>query len=89
MNHRIFKVLICMAVVLSLASSGMCPIIAMHPPETTCQKARTVHEGIGTAVAGQCHVLPCQAKDRHPLFLMADASVGRSKTQDRQAPQPQ
>jgi len=87
MNHRIFKFLICMAVVLSLASGGVCPIFAKHPPETFCKKTRTVHKGIGTAAAGKCHVLPCQAKDRHRLFLMGDASTGRSKTQDRQARQ--
>ncbi|MFO7987540.1 MAG: hypothetical protein R6U38_16890 [Desulfatiglandaceae bacterium] len=89
MNHRILKVLICMAVVLGLASHGLCAVFAKHPPEPPCQKASPADKRIGLETTGQCKMPPCHAREGQTLFLLADASVGRSKTQDRQTPQPQ
>ncbi|MDZ7696275.1 MAG: hypothetical protein U5R49_04855 [Deltaproteobacteria bacterium] len=88
MNHRILKVLICMALVLSLASSGVCAVFATHAPETPCQKSLPTDRVTTAGTSGSCEMLPCHAKDGQPV-LLPDASVGRSKTEDRQAPQPQ
>ncbi len=88
MNHRILRVLICMAVILSLASTGVCAVFATHAPETPCQKSRFMDKVDAAGASGSCEMLPCHAKDGQPAML-PDALAGRFKTEDRQAPQSQ
>lgn len=76
-----------MALVLSLASSGLCVVLTSHPPETPCQKDRPVDNGIGLKTTGQSKMLPCHSRDGQPLFLFPDAATGRFKTEDRQPAQ--
>jgi len=84
MKHRILKILICMALILSLASSGLCAVFAPHEVKTLCQKSRSMGKVTNEDTSGSCKMPPCQSKDRQPV-LLPNALPGRFKTEDRQA----
>lgn len=86
MNHTILKVLISIAIILSLASTGVCAILSPHTLKAACEKNKSFNNGIGAAASGQCKVRPCHS-EKGQLFLLPDASAGRFKTENRQAPQ--
>lgn len=76
MNRRMLRVLICTAVMLSLASSRVCTIFASHPTETPCQKNKPFDKRIGLETTGQCTMLPCHGREGQPLSLLGNVSAG-------------
>jgi len=83
MNPRILKALFCIAIVLGLASPGVCGIWSPHTRKTPCEKSKSLDEGIGAAASGFCEMLPCHFK-KGSLFLLGDSSSRQIKTKNRQ-----
>jgi hypothetical protein len=72
-----------MALVFSLASSGLCAVLTPHRVETSCQKSRSMGKITAAGASGSCEMLPCHSKKGQPV-LLPDAWAGRFKTEDRQ-----
>jgi hypothetical protein len=82
MKHGMLKIVICMALVLSLATTGLCALLTSHQVNTSCQKSRSMGKITAAGASGSCEMLPCHSKKGQPV-LLPDAWAGRFKTEDR------
>lgn len=69
MRQPIFNILMIAAVVLSMASTGLCAALPPASGQTPCQENQLPEDGIAKPAPGNCHVRPCQAHDGRRIFL--------------------
>lgn len=81
-NHRLYKALVCISLVLTLASTGVCAVSAHHTRNVSCERSKSFDHVILAAPSGFCQVLPCDLKMKSP-FLLTNSSTRQIKNENR------
>ncbi|NNF99793.1 MAG: hypothetical protein HKM93_10480 [Desulfobacteraceae bacterium] len=82
MKNRLFIFIISMAVILSMASGGLCATLSVKVGKTACEKKRHAQGGLTKTASGKCHVTPCQTQNSK-VYLLPDTSSRRSQDEIR------
>lgn len=83
MNHKLYKAFICVSLVLALASTGVCAVVAPHTKHAPCDRSMPFDHGILAAPSGICALLPCAWKAKSP-FLLTNSSSRQIENEPRQ-----
>jgi len=85
-KQKLFQTLLCVSLVLALASTGLCAFLSPHTATLYCKRNHFLDHGILAAPSGSCEVLRCDLVKAGP-FLLPNSSAGHVKTESRQVPQ--
>jgi hypothetical protein len=82
MRNRVLQIMICLALVLILSSSGVCTILSLYSDKTPCQKDSHLDNGVHVTISRLCKILPCSLTQFH-FFTLQEISLRRLKTENR------
>jgi hypothetical protein len=81
MRNRVIQIMICLALLLILSSSGVSTILSLYSDKTPCQKDNHLDNGIHVTISRLCKILPSSFNQFH-FFTLQEISLRRLKTEN-------